>query len=140
MIVSCRHSATTKAYDNGTSKDHGGNKINQSGSETTVLKVAIIVLVMLILVLFGIIFYIKRRRIIFYIERKRRRGNYCHLKFYFSSLRSIECLLRNINYALHLKNTGDNFTHTVLKYSRGFSQTKVEYSWIFVNYIDFLFK
>lgn len=67
MIVSCRHSVTTKAYDNGTSKDHGGNKINPAGSDTTSLKVAIIVLVMLILVLFGIIFY---------IERKRRRGNF----------------------------------------------------------------
>lgn len=34
MIVSCRHSATTKAYDNGTSKDYGGNEIKPAGSDT----------------------------------------------------------------------------------------------------------
>lgn len=62
-----RHSATIKAYDNGTSKDHGGNEIKPAGSDTTSLKVAIIVLSVLILVLCGIIFY---------IERKRRRGSY----------------------------------------------------------------
>lgn len=69
MSVSCRHSATIKAYDNGTSKDHGGNEINSAGSDTSSFKVAIIVLVLvtLILVLCGIIFY---------IERKRRRGIY----------------------------------------------------------------
>lgn len=66
MIVSCRHSATTKAYDNGTSKDYGGNEIKPAGSDKTSLKVAIIVLSVLILVLCGIIFY---------IERKRRRGS-----------------------------------------------------------------
>lgn len=67
MIVSCRHSATTKEYNNGTSKDYGGNEIKPAGSDTTSLKVAIIVLYLLILVLFGIIIY---------IERKRRRGSY----------------------------------------------------------------
>lgn len=67
MIVSCRHSATTKEYDNGTSKDYGGNEIKPAGSNTISLKVAIIVLSVLILVLCGIIIY---------IERKRRRGSY----------------------------------------------------------------
>lgn len=90
-IVSCRHSATTKANDNGTSKDHEGNEINQAGSDTTSCKVATIVLVLVVLqlVLFGII-------IIFKKARKRRRGNYFIWNFHFSSLGSIEFLLRNI--------------------------------------------
>lgn len=66
MIVFCRYFVIIKVYDNGISKDYGGNEIKLVGFDKIFLKVVIIVFFVFILVLCGIIFY---------IEWKRRRGS-----------------------------------------------------------------
>lgn len=68
IIKSCRHSATTEAYGNGTRKGNGGNKISPWSFDTTLLAVCIVIGVLLV-ILPGLTW------IFFYNKRKKWRGN-----------------------------------------------------------------
>lgn len=63
LIESCRPSATTEAYDNGTRKGNEGNEISPGSFNTTFLIACILIGVLVLLVILaGIIIYKKGKK------------------------------------------------------------------------------